>query len=303
MVTVKRVTPEDIKIKAMFYGRPGSGKTTMALQSNDHPALAPAIVLNFEGGLLSVAARGDVDAIAINSMDDLEQVYLAIAEGKDGLDKYKTVIIDSGSELYNKSLREAVDSRKRNKDPDAIEIGDYGRAGHQTLRLFTALRDLPKHVIVTAHPKFTYPQDSDARTTDPVEVGPSFTNKLAISLTGMFDFVWYLYTHDKGRGMLTQDRGAYKAKTRGMRFPAALGEIVDTPHLPTIYDLLLRTEGSGAKLMSEPEPVMTAAELMSESDSIVPAAQDSLPEPEEGVTKEQGDEIEDEYLRRDAGGS
>ena len=40
---IRRVTAGDLKIKSLVYGNPGAGKTTLALTSNDHLALSPAL--------------------------------------------------------------------------------------------------------------------------------------------------------------------------------------------------------------------------------------------------------------------
>lgn len=268
-LTIRRVSPADVKIKAMIYGDPGVGKTTFAAQANDHPSLAPALFLSFEGGLLSVASRGDIDAIEINSMRDFEDAYLALLRKSPGFEHYKTVVIDSGSELYNLSLQESVDGRKRNPDPDNVEIGDYGRAGYQTIRLFRQFRDLPMHVITTAHPKKTYATGADVRTADPILVTPSFSGRVATTMMGINDFVWFMYNFDKEvsegvtmptRGMLTRKIGAYEAKTRGPNFQEQLGSYVESPYLPAIYDLLMSSENpnglSDPYLTEEPQSVI-----------------------------------------------
>lgn len=272
---IKRVTADDLRIKLLLYGRPGVGKTYLAAEANDHPALAPALFLNFEGGLMSVVGRGDIDAVDISSISDLEQVYLTIRDGKNGTDRYKTIVIDSASELYNKSLEEAIQGRTRNRSVDKIEIGDYGKASYQVHRLFRAFRDLDRNIIATSHAKFTYGQNADARTDQPIDVAPSFPEKLSQQLMGIFDWAWYQYTYDQKnddgvnevrRAILTRDMGAYKAKTRGRAFPIALGPSVEAPHLPTIYDLYTRTEGQDGPSSDVPSPQPLAYPVAAESE-------------------------------------
>jgi hypothetical protein len=261
---IYRATAENLKLKMLLYGNPGAGKTTLALTANDHPELSPALLLNFEGGLLSVVGRGDVDAIDIVTTDELERVFWYLRESNPEVDKFKTIIVDSGSELYSKALREVVTQnmgRRQNRkgDEDDFELEDYGKAGNVIGRLFSMFRDLPRHVIVTSHAKFVYPPNADPAKNpnlEPKEVRPNFSASLANRLTGQFDFVHYLYTADQvvqiddetqqvvpHRYLLTRGMGAYQAKTRGPSFATALGDIVVDPTLPMLYDLLLQTEG------------------------------------------------------------
>jgi phage nucleotide-binding protein len=265
MPPIRRVTASDLKIKLLLYGRPGVGKTYLAAEANDHPALAPALFLNFEGGLLSVVGRGDIDAIDITSVADLEAAYLDIRDGKNGTDRYRTIVIDSASELYNKSLEEAIAARAKGRSVDKIEIGDYGKASYQVHRLFRAFRDLDRNIIATAHAKMVYSQLQDSRSEQPIEVTPQFPEKLSQQLMGIFDWAWFQYLFEREaedggtetvRAILTRDRGAYKAKTRGRTFPLALGEIVENATLPQIYDLYLRCEGQAVPIASGDVPAV-----------------------------------------------
>lgn len=272
MLRPRRLVVEDLRIKLLLYGDPGAGKTTFTAQSGDHESLAPILFLNFEGGLLSVVERGDIDAVDINTIADLEQVYEALRSGHKDYAHYNTVIIDSASELYSQALVEATQTgierdarRGKNTDrsADDTEIGDYGRAGKAVYRIFRGFRDLPLNIIATSTARYTYPRNADKQSTEPTEVGPSFSGQLATQMLGLFDFVWYLYTGvnedeeageigDTFRYILTQNAGAFKAKTRGFTFAESLGEVVVNPYLPDMYNLLLQTGGSTARPQVKP---------------------------------------------------
>jgi hypothetical protein len=104
------------------------------------------------------------------------------------------------------------------------------------------MRDLPVNVIVTALVKDIYPPGNNPNA-KPIGRGPSLTTKLASSLCGYMDFVWYLYIdQDTGeRKMLTQKAGITYAKTRRDAFATMLGDdngVITNPNLPEIYELL-----------------------------------------------------------------
>jgi hypothetical protein len=244
------VSAEDAKINVLLYGRPGAGKTTLAATAADHPALSPVLFLNFEGGLLSVAARGDISAIDIKQMSDLDDVFYAYLRGDPEIARFRTIVIDSGSEMQALDLQEivgeAMESGGRSrKSLDEIFIDDYGVSTARMKRLVRWYRDLPCNLVITALPKYIYPgvgRNRD-RTADPIECVPSFTDVVARSVMGYVDFLWYQYVDDEGRrAILTQTMGIYQAKTRGTRFPVELGATVLNPNLASIYDLLISSE-------------------------------------------------------------
>lgn len=270
-------------LNALIYGMPGVGKTTLAAQAQSHPDLSPVLVADLEGGLLSVASRGDIDAVAIRTTDEMDELFWALrnqtirnAEG----DLYRTVIIDSGTNLANRALEEwvarnserAIKKGRGDKDRtlDDVQIEDYGKMGLQVRRLMTWYRDLPLNVIVTALARFEYPKDADAKSADPISVGPDFTAKLASNVAGMMDHVWYMYSDHDGRHMLTQEMGVYRAKTRGANFSEAIGYVVDSPNLVDLYEILVKTETSG--------DFVTPPELLEDVPYDVESQDDPLPE-------------------------
>lgn len=243
---------EDHKINALIYAMPGVGKTTLAESANRHPALAPALFLNMEGGLLSVA-RYRPNKIDITSVEHLETLLTLYAQGDPRLTRFRTLIVDSASELQRASLQSHIVGRQRGnrgRDLNDINRDDYGRMTVQLGRVLCMLRDLPVNAIITAHPTFVYPDGE--RGGEPERVFPAFTPRLATQVMGFYDFVWYMYMvvetnpetdqEEEVRYILTNKRGAYEAKTRGPRFRELIGSRFRNPTLPVLYDLLLQAE-------------------------------------------------------------
>lgn len=255
------VTAKNRRVKAMPFGDPGSSKTTWACTAQDHPDMSPVLVIDSDDGLLSVAARGDIEAEQCRTIEEYETILGKIISGDPVFSKFKTFITDSGSDLLDKALREEAASafgkaqgkgRTNRGSVDELHMKDYGTVTTRMKRLFDIARNLPGHVIITSLAGTKYPvigsnaDGSDKLGPDPESVHPAFTAKLGLGIRGLMDFVWYFYREAKeGQPVrfkyLTQEFGPYKCKTRGRKFPEALGQVSQLT-LPEVYDLLVKSE-------------------------------------------------------------
>ena len=253
------VNPSRPGFNAMFFGEPGCGKTTMAATAQDCPQMSDVVFMNIEGGLLSVAHRGDIRAVDIADTAELErQFWLLKKRDKDsGYDTVRTAVIDSGTELQTLDLQEIVTAAMtkmsksgKQRSIDDIWQEDYGKSTAHMRRVFRMFKALPHNVIITALAKNVYPKsvtneaEAKALGVEPLIVMPSMTQKVAESVMGYMDFVWYLFydQEDQKYKMCTKTVGPYRAKTRGPFFQKALGDIVEQQSLRDIYDLYVRVE-------------------------------------------------------------
>ena len=95
------ITPQMFtsKMNILIYGDPGSGKTHLAGTAQDVPDMADVHVFNIDGGIMTLANRGDIHATDIRSADELEQELFKLANHDEKYAKTKTVVIDNITEL------------------------------------------------------------------------------------------------------------------------------------------------------------------------------------------------------------
>lgn len=168
-------------IKCILHGPSGSGKT---FSISTIPEPDTVLVLSAEAGLLSIReSASNIDAVVIKTTDDLREAYAMLL----GDTKYKTVVLDSLSEIAQQILSAELETNKDGRKA-------YGELNEKAVKLIKSFRDLPgKNVILICQSEKS--QDDQSR----VYMGPSMPGKkLAQQLPYLCDLVACVRTKSEG---------------------------------------------------------------------------------------------------------
>lgn len=271
--------------KFFIYGPSGHGKTVLAGQAPG------AIIVDVEKGTVSLfnhpdlISTKDVKILEYRSFYQLEEFIKLLNQGE--FPEVETVVIDSMSELHKRGLAEVVerewkngtgrnsDGQKRNRY--VAETEDHTENNEHIRRLTSALRDLDRNLIVTAHHRTVEGKSGALRA-----IYPDFSEKLANTLAGIFDLVGYMSIKQENnqevRTLRCRSDGVITAKTRLDALPA---ELVD----PTWSDLWKAVE---AQADSDTKDAVTIPSAPSKyapvGHSSVTTNSQSVPESEETVS-------------------
>lgn len=211
-------------LKVLYYGRQGTGKTTMAASAANQ---GPVLVIDAEGGLNLRALTshgintdqiqlwpGDGTRITTEMLTELHEQLSAILEQNPNA--LYAVVFDSITEIHHVLRENATAKRVENSrvvvDPDYVDREDYNRMTTQMRRLIRLYRDLPCHVIFTAL----------ERTEDSGEIRPALSPALATDVMGYVDLVartQMVQSEPVARFIPT---GTINAKDRLNAFPAVM---------------------------------------------------------------------------------
>jgi len=168
--------------KGLIYGRAGSRKTTWA-------STAPnPLWIDFErsSDTLRHIGKGNTKVIRPKSMDDVLEVARELKRSD-----YKTVVIDTATRMQLFQISEFMKQVvKKNESVDVYlpRWADYRRTGNQLDELFMRLHDLEMHVIVLAHEKQFFDEDSKRL----VQILPDLTPRLRDAVSGLLNVVAYV---------------------------------------------------------------------------------------------------------------
>lgn len=174
---IKPVSSLGLVIAALFYGRVGTGKTTIA---STFPK--PLLLLDIrEKGTDSVSDVEDLDTIQINSWDDFEQVYWYLCRPEN---RYKTVVVDALTQLQDFAVEKAM--ADDGKEDGIVTKRQWGSASGKMKTWIINYRDLIDrgiNVVFLAHDRTNEGEDGEDGEITPV-VGPRLMPSVASIVNG-----------------------------------------------------------------------------------------------------------------------
>lgn len=204
----------DLVISALFYGRSGTGKTTV-LGTFPKPLLLIDIK---EKGTDSLASEPGVDVIRINDWSELEDLYWEL---KDSDHKYKTVGIDAVHSMQALAIVEAKDVANK-KETDQTSQKDFGQASGLMNTWLYNYRDLIEqgiNVVFLAHDRVQEVDTEDDGDMILPEVGPRLMPSVASTLLGAVNVVGNTYI----REIVTKSKKVGEKSTRRVEYCLRIG--------------------------------------------------------------------------------
>lgn len=174
-----------------IYGRSGAGKTTFA---STFPK--PILFLDIKDrGTDSIADVPKVDVMAVETWDDIEDVYWYLKENPN---KYKTVVFDTVSQLQQLCTLHVLANNKkassRAGDWGSMTRREWGDASAMMKEKITSFRDLPFDTVFIAQEKTSVEDDADTDETLLVpEVGPAVMKSVAGHLNASVSIIGHSF--------------------------------------------------------------------------------------------------------------
>ncbi len=225
-------------LNVLVYGEPGAGKTFLIGTAQDHPDTRPTLVLDIDGGTVTLRDRKDIDVISIRSIAELEKTYQMLHNSIDpetGEIYYKTVAIDSITELQKLDMEDIMTeltSRRPDLDKDVPSQREWGKSANHMRKIVRAFRDLPCNTIMTAL------ATTDKDDHNVVTYYPSLPGKLRAEVPGFLDIVGYLYTISEDDELVRKLQVAKTRRIIAKDRTGRLGNVVENPSIPIMWELI-----------------------------------------------------------------
>jgi phage nucleotide-binding protein len=223
-------------VKQLIYGEPGAGKTYYFGTAGQSPTTSPAILLDIEGGSLTLRNMPGIEVVQCRDLRQAEKVINEIA--LDTSDYYRTFGLDSITEMQKLDMAYIM-AEQYKKKPETTDIDvpsqrEWGKSSNHMRQVLRAARDLPMHVVVTA----LEASDED-NSTGLRNYYPSIPGKLRMEIPGFFDIVGRLEAKvapDKSivRQLQTAKTNRVIAKDRTSCLPS----IWENPSIPEMWAMI-----------------------------------------------------------------
>ena len=173
------------KIKALIYGQPGMGKTTIAISS------PKPLLFDFDNGVhrVNFAHLDNVDTVQIQTYQD----FIDVLADTEALKPYETFVIDTGGKLLDYMGAYIVKNNpKMGRSNGMLQLMGYGERKAMFSTLIKTVSLMNKHIIFVAH-RETKTEGDDTRYV------PQFGGSNYDSLVTELDLVGYMEANGRER--------------------------------------------------------------------------------------------------------
>lgn len=128
-------------LKALLYGQPGIGKTTLALSAPD------PLLLDFDGGVHRVRAQHQSPTVQVRSWEEVQQVLT-----QEDLSGFKTLVIDTAGKMLDFMSAYLIKTNPKNGTAGGqLAINGYGARKAMFIQFLTQVSMLGLNLIFVAH--------------------------------------------------------------------------------------------------------------------------------------------------------
>lgn len=128
------------KIKALFYGPAGFGKTTLGLSA------PKPLLIDCDGGVHRINVAHRTDTLQVSSYNEVLAVL------NEDLSEYESIVIDTGGKLLDyMALYVIARNPKLGKQNGALTLQGYGEVKQEFIAFCKLCRRQNKHLIFIAH--------------------------------------------------------------------------------------------------------------------------------------------------------
>lgn len=218
---VKKVKDITRALSMCVYGRSGSGKTTFA-------ASAPGPILYIDvrdEGTASISDVEDLDVLEVEEFADIEEAYWWIRKHPK---KYKTVILDTVSQLQSMIVQQVAGNNKKGKKAGdwgsmtKKDWGDVAAVMKEWLGNYRDLTSLGINVIFIAQDRtFNLSDEEEANDTLLApEIGPALSPAVAKSLNASVSVLANTFVREQEK---TKEVNGKKVKSKMIQYCLGVG--------------------------------------------------------------------------------
>lgn len=203
---IQDVDQFDTNLKILVYSDPGARKSSFC-------AGAPnSLTIDIEKGFLSVQAlkksRPELVSptsrlLPYKSFFQVEKLIEGLSLNHPNFDWVEVLGIDSASELHKRGYAEILERefatgvrKSRYVSGDDNNSTDHSENNEHIRRLISSLRDLDRHIIMTAHARRVEQKDKSFK------IYPDFSEKLANTIVGIMDVVAFVEPIETPNGFI-----------------------------------------------------------------------------------------------------